>query len=74
MKKIEELLNIDLGCKFDTPKKLNRSTSQVRSEIVDELEEGSFTSEMIAELRNDYPIFYYRTCITIHGFWPEVHR
>ena len=57
MKKIEELLNIDLGRKFDTPKKLNRSTSQVRSEIVDELEAGSFTSEMIAELRKDYPIF-----------------
>ena len=74
MKKIEELFNIDLGRKFDTPKKLNRSTSQVRSEIVNQLEEGNFTSEMIAELRKDYPIFYYRTCITIHGTWPEVER
>ena len=88
MKKIEELLNIDLGRKMDTPKKLNRSAKDIPAEVIDNLEAGKFTAEMIRDLAGGqdgaglfgqqrgggYPIFYYRTCITIHGNWPEISR
>lgn len=74
MKKIETLLNIDLGQTFDTRKGLNRSTKEIPSEILERLEAGEFTCEMIAELSKSYPIFRYRTCITIHGNWGNVGK
>lgn len=78
MKKLEELLNLDLGCRFDTPKKLNRSSQEIPQTIVDSLEAGDFTAEAIQGLTGagagKFPIFRYRTCITIHGRWPEVSR
>ena len=90
MKKIEELLNIDMGRKFDTPKKLNRSTREVPQGIIDALEAGDFTSEQLQMFvsstgsdqtslpidgyANKLPLFYYRTCITLHGSWPEISR
>lgn len=74
MKKIEELLNLDLGHKFDTPKKLNRSGKLILKEVVNQLEDGIFTAEMIQELAKKYPVFRYRTCITVHGDWPEIER
>lgn len=74
MKKIETLLKLDLGQKFDTPKKLNRSEKNIPSEILEKLEAGEFTCEMIAELSKQFPIFRYRTCITIHGNWGEVGK
>lgn len=74
MKKIEELLNIDLGRKFDTPKKLNRSGKDIPQQIIEDLENGIFTAEMIEELGKQFPIFHYRTCITIHGNWQDIDR
>ena len=75
MKKIEELLNIDMGRKFDTPKKLNRSAREVPQAIIDALEAGEFTSEQLLDgIANKLPLFYYRTCITLHGSWPEISR
>jgi len=74
MKAIETLLKLDTGCKFATPKKLNRSSKLIAAETAERLEAGEFTSEMIDNLAGQYPIFRYRTCITIHGNWPEVSR
>lgn len=72
MKKIEELLNLDLGHKFDTPKKLNRSRKEIPADIIESLEAGNFTAEDIQTLSRKFPIFRYRTCITVHGSWPAV--
>lgn len=72
MKKIEELLKLDMHAKFDTPKKLNRSALEIPARIIDALEAGEFTAESIAELAGTYPIFRYRSCITVHGRWPAV--
>lgn len=72
MKKLEELLNIDLGRKFDTPKKLNRSNKQVPEQIVNDLEAGKMTSEMLQKLSGNFILFYYRSCVTVHGNWPDV--
>lgn len=74
MKAIETLLKLDTGCKFATPKKLNRSSKLISDETINSLENGEFTTEMINELTGKYPIFRYRTCITIHGNWAEVNR
>lgn len=74
MKKIETLLNIDTNAKFDTPKKLNRSSKLIAAETVEQLEDGIFTTEMIKELARQYPVYRYRTCITVHGQWPEIER
>lgn len=72
MKKIEELLKLDMHAKFDTPKKLNRSSLEIPARVIDSLEAGEFTAESIAELAGTYPIFRYRSCITVHGRWPAV--
>lgn len=74
MKKIEELLKLDTRAKFHTPKKLNRSSKLITAETVEQLEDGIFTSEMIDQLAGEYPVYRYRTCITVHGIWPEVSR
>lgn len=72
MKKIEELLNLDLGHKFDTPKKLNRSRKEIPTDIIESLEAGNFTAEDIQALSRKFPVYRYRTCITAHGDWPAV--
>lgn len=74
MKQIENLLRLEMNCKFDTPKKLNRSTDQIPSDVIEGLETGNFTCENIDALAGFFPIFRYRSCITIHGAWPEVTR
>jgi len=47
MKTIETLLNIEMGQPFATPKKLNRSSKPIPPKIIQELESGKFTFEMI---------------------------
>jgi len=82
MKTIETLLKLDARAKFDTPKKLNRSTKEIPRDIVEQLEDGKFTTEMIQDMTEqsilqhgrNFPVYRYRTCITIHGVWPEVNR
>ena len=74
MKKIETLLKLELNCKFDTPKKLNRATANIPATIIEQLEGGLFTCEMLNELKKDFPIFFYRTCLTIHGNWGDIER
>jgi len=74
MEKIEVLLKKDLASNFDTRKMLNRSSLAIDQSIIDNLENGLFTCEAIDTLAGKFPIFKYRTCITIHGSWPEISR
>ena len=74
MKQVETLLNIEFGQKFATPKKLNRSTKNIPENVLQQLEDGLFTAEMINELAATFPIFHYRSCITIHGSWNDINR
>lgn len=69
MDNITELLKIDFKKAYDTPKRLNRSESDIPIEVIDKLESGVFTSEMVDTLAGSYPIYRYRTQITIHGNW-----
>ena len=70
----ETLFKQSLNCKFDTPKKLNRADKAIPSEVIEQLESGQFTCEMIDQLKKQYPIFFYQTCVTIHGQWGNVER
>jgi hypothetical protein len=72
MEKIEVLLKKDLSSSFDTPKKLNRSNKTIDQSVIDQIENKEFTCENIASLALNFPIFKYRTCITIHGLWPQL--
>lgn len=74
MEKIEVLLKKDLSSSFDTRKMLNRSRLGIDQSVIDSLEAGEFTCEAIDLLSAKFPIFKYRTCITIHGNWPEISR
>lgn len=59
---------------YDTPKKLNRSTKKVSEEIINKIESGDITSADLIELSSEFPIFTYKTCITIHGDFPNINR
>ena len=72
-RKSEELLSIEAGY-YDTAKKSNHSSYKIPQEIVDSIEAGEATTEMIAELGAKFPVYRYRTCLTIHGNWPDVAR
>jgi len=57
---------------FDTPKKLNRSSKQIPQIYIDSIEGGQATSDTIGKLSDIVPIYIYKTCITIHGNFPEI--
>lgn len=59
---------------FDTRKGLNRSTNKIPSEIVEKIENSDITSADIKELAKEFPIFVYKTCITIHGDFPVIEK
>lgn len=59
---------------FATPKKLNRSTKAIPQIYIDSIEGGEATSETINKLSMLVPIYTYKTCITIHGNFPEIER
>ena len=60
--------------RYDTPKKLNRSTTSIPPQYIESIEAGNVTSEDIKKLSEMVPIFIYKTCITIHGNLPEIQR
>jgi hypothetical protein len=66
--KIEDFFSKNTG--FDTPKKLNRSTSKISQELLDEIENSGITSEHLETL--GLPVFKYTTQITVHGLFPEL--
>lgn len=59
---------------FDTPKKINRSAQSIPQETIDKIESGIIESADINFLKNKYPVFTYKTCLTIHGNFPEICR
>lgn len=59
---------------FDTPKKLNRSTTKVSEADIQAIESGICTVEMIEKMAKRLPIFIYRSCITIHGTFGDISR
>lgn len=59
---------------YNTPKKLNRSATQVPEQYIDMIEQGEITSTQLMELANIVPIYRYKTCLTIHGHLGEINR
>jgi hypothetical protein len=72
-KHVKSIMQSDAG-HFETPKKLNRSEKEVPADVVQEIEEGAFTSEALEKLASKLPVFRYKTCVTVHGVWPEITR
>lgn len=61
---VSELLS-EQNNNFDAKNILNRSQGVVSQEIIDQIESGGITSEMLQGF--PFPIFKYRTQITLHG-------
>lgn len=59
---------------YATAKKSNHSTAPIPQVIVDEVERGEPTLEMIQTLAHGHPIYVYQTCLTVHGAWPKVQQ
>jgi len=59
---------------FDTPKKLNRSTTKVSEADIQAIENGACSIEMIEKMAKKLPIFIYKSCITIHGTFGDINR
>lgn len=59
---------------YHTPKKINRSTKSIDSNFVDNIELGLITSLDLKEVGKTFPIFIYKTCITVHGTFPNIAR
>lgn len=57
---------------FATPKKLNRSKSNLPANLIETIEAGEVTSEAIKQAAQIVPIYTYKTCLTIHGNLPEI--
>lgn len=72
MKPIDFLLKTTTK-QFDTRKVLNRSSKPIPGEIIENLEDGIFTTEMIDQLAGQFPVYRYQTCITIHGAWESIN-
>lgn len=66
---IHDLFNHESG--YDTPKKINRSSEIVPTELLNEIEQG-ITLETLNRI--PYPIFKYRTQITIHGVVKRINK
>lgn len=59
---------------FATPKKLNRSSKKITDDILTEIEGGNISSVTIKNIALSFPVFVYKTCLTIHGNLPEINR
>lgn len=57
---------------FDTPKKLNRSNKIVPISFIENIEAGQITSSDISNIERLFPVFTYKSCITIHGNLPVI--
>lgn len=68
IKTINERIN-EREFNFDKKNKLNRSEKIISTDVLDEIEVG-ISSERLAEITEDVPVFFYKTQITIHGNFP----
>ncbi len=59
---------------IDKKNKLNRSELVISKDIIDEIEKGQITSEILDTLLNKDLIYKYNTQITIHGIFPLFQR
>lgn len=59
---------------FATPKKLNRSQKAIPQQFIDKIESGECNSADIENLQKIVPVFVYKTCLTIHGNFPDINR
>lgn len=64
--KVAELLN-EQESNFDSKHKINVAPYKVNSDFINEIESNGITSEMLESF--DYPIFKYKTQITLHGIF-----
>lgn len=69
----EDLWKLDIG-RYETAKKSNHSALPIPIDMIDRLEAGTVNSEDIDDLAGSYPIYRYKTCLTIHGRWPDIAR
>lgn len=53
---------------FDNKHKLNVSLKKVPESIINQINDG-ITSETLFDLQRQYPIFVYKTQVTIHGIF-----
>lgn len=59
---------------FATPKKINRSNKSLSDTFIDKVEDGIIESDDIDIIEKSFPVFVYKTCITIHGNLPSIER
>lgn len=57
--------------KVDSRKVSNRSALTVPRSILDEIEKEGITTERLTLLSDTYPIYYYKTQVTVHGVFPK---
>lgn len=69
----QRLFSSDVG-RYETAKKSNHGSAKIPQATVDSIEAGTITSAQIADLARSYPVYRYKTCLTIHGHWPTVDR
>lgn len=57
---------------IDTRKVSNRCEKTVTQSIISQIETGGVTTEQLAEFAKKYPVFFYKTQVTLHGLFPEM--
>jgi hypothetical protein len=61
------------GKTYDTPKKLNRGKKQIDPELAKKIEKEGITIEELERLQDKgFPVFKYKTQVTVHGDFSEV--
>lgn len=63
-KEKKSIIQVD-SSKYDTPKKENRSTKKIPTEVLENIEKNGVTIEEVEAL--GVPVFIYKTQITLHG-------
>lgn len=58
--------------KYDKKKKLNRHEVEISIKELDIINEGITSETLQKMLDNEFPIYYYRTQITLHGLFDKL--
>ena len=61
-------------CSIDTRKASNRCENVVSKAMVHQIEKEGITTEILEALNKTFPIFTYKTQVTVHGLFPEVKK
>lgn len=57
---------------YDTKKRILRSERKLPDELLEQIEQGEITSELLVELSLRFSVYRYKTCITIHAGFDEM--